>query len=209
MLDAVHRARILLTFQITVGQRHHRTDFLTERALTDDGIGRVGVDVQYGTEVDVDAQATRVPADGLSVGVGQGGVPGSPQGHGPRQPGGGIQTHAQIPLRVHGHEQGDFRCGLQFLTQGKLPARPALHEDNAAQMVFFDVPFQQRRVLRPFVGISCHHKELAHLFCVGQGRQLFLRVQTGLRCVVHPGAGLLGLATQRTQKQQEPGGKSK
>ena len=187
-----------------MGHRNDGIHALAKRPLANDGVGRVGVDIQNRPKVHMNPQSFRVPGNGLSVRIGQRRITGRPQGHGPWQARGGIQAHAQVPFGVHGDEQGNLSSLLQPLVEVPLPTRATLHVNHSAQVVLLYVLLQEGRMFRSFVGISRHHEQLPNFLGIGHLGQLVLGITPGFGSVVHPRVVGLCLACQCAEYQPHP-----
>ena len=71
MLGAIQNACILHAPEVAVGHRNDGIHALAKRPLANDGVGRVGVDIQNRPKVHMNPQPFRVPRNGLSVCIGQ------------------------------------------------------------------------------------------------------------------------------------------
>ena len=193
-------------------QPGHGGRVLTEGARVDNGVVGVRVDVQHGSEVQVDADRLRLDRRDAPVLPDEALVPDGSEGHGGRKAGstalrqhgrqgvGVVDPHPRpAVLEVRGDQERDPGPGLELVDLRRVRVRQPDGQVDAPDLVVLDPPGPLEELGAAGRRVRAGQPlddELSHLLAEGQGRQ-------GL---VHPGPGL---AVQRPRAGSErPGARA-
>ena len=165
VLDAGHDSGLLHSANLCLGEQGDAVRIAPQRALANDGVARIGVDVDDGRKIDVDAEHARFSGEGAAVAAREPCVACGPQGQRPRQARQTVQSHRSAPFGILRHHQWDVldRKLLQPLNGRPLAFGAALHPNDSAHFAAAHHGLEAVYFCRALVAVARHHDELTEL----------------------------------------------